>query len=46
MKSAYTRPRLVVYGKLEEITRGNHDGQYTDQSFPANTKRSDLTFSG
>ena len=45
MKSAYTRPRLVVYGKLEEITQGSSSGDYTDAAFPEGTKTSDLTFS-
>jgi hypothetical protein len=45
MKSAYTRPRLVVYGKLKDITQANGAGDYTDADFPAKTKVSDLTFS-
>jgi len=44
-KSAYVRPRLVVYGKLEEITQASNDGNYTDESFPAHTPRGSLTFS-
>ena len=43
-KSAYVRPRLVVYGKLQEITQANGSGAYTDAAFPVKTQFSDLTF--
>jgi hypothetical protein len=45
LKSEYARPRLVVYGKLEEITQANGDMNATDQAFPDNTPFKNLTFS-
>jgi len=43
--SIYEAPELRVLGQLEMVTFGQADGEYTDESFPVNTKRSDLTFS-
>ncbi len=45
MKSAYTRPRLVVHGKLKELTQQNGSGSRLDADFAAGSKASDLTFS-
>ena len=45
MKSAYTRPRLVVYGKLEEITQQSGTGDRLDADYPAGTHKSDLGWS-
>jgi hypothetical protein len=45
MKSVYTRPRLVVYGRLEQITQGNSTGDALDATFAVGTKKGDLTFS-
>jgi hypothetical protein len=45
MKTAYTRPRLVVYGRLEEITQGGADGSALDADFGQGTSTDDLTFS-
>lgn len=45
MKSAYRRPRLVVYGRLEEITQGSNTGSHLDAPFGAGTSKGDLTFS-
>ena len=44
-KKPYTAPRITVLGDIEAITLGNHDGDFTDASFPANTPKRDLTFS-
>ena len=44
-KNAYVRPRLVVYGKLEEITQGSSSGNILDADFPRGTEFGDLTFS-
>lgn len=41
----YEAPELRVLGQLEMVTFGSADGEYTDETFPVNTKRSDLTFS-
>ena len=45
MKSAYARPRLVVYGKLDEITRQTGSGGNLDADFQQGTSFEDLTFS-
>jgi hypothetical protein len=45
IKSAYTRPRLVVHGKLKELTQQNGSGRRLDADFAAGSKASDLTFS-
>ncbi len=45
-KEAWTTPKLIVYGDVEVITRGNSDGAYLDQGFPVGTQKDDLTFSG
>lgn len=41
----YESPEVVDYGDLVELTAGTADGEFTDAAFPANTSRSDLTFS-
>lgn len=45
MKSAYRRPRLVVYGRLEEITKSSSTGTVTDAAIPAGTPFDEITFS-
>jgi hypothetical protein len=41
----YEKPRIEDHGTLTELTSGQSDGNFTDRDFPANTPRSDLTFS-
>lgn len=41
----YEKPRIVDYGDLVELTAATGDGDTLDSSFPAGTKRGDLTFS-
>ena len=42
---SYEAPKVVDYGTLTEMTAGQSDGDVTDRDFPANTPKSDLTFS-
>ena len=42
---AYETPEITDHGRLEDLTAGQVDGDYTDRDFPANTPRGDLTFS-
>ena len=42
----YQSPTLVVVGTLTELTRGSVSGNFTDQTFPTDTAKSLLTFSG
>jgi hypothetical protein len=42
----YQSPSLVVVGTLTELTRGSVAGNYLDHSYPTNTPKSQLTFSG
>jgi len=42
---SYTAPSLVRYGGVEDITRGQDSGDFTDQDFPDKTPTDDLTFS-
>ena len=41
----YETPKIEDFGKLEELTAGQSDGDYTDRDFPVNTPKRDLTFS-
>lgn len=45
MKRSYESPALSVVGSLVNTTGASQDGQQTDQIFPANTPRGELTFS-
>jgi hypothetical protein len=42
----YETPQVIDYGTLEQLTAGQSDGNFTDRSFPVNTPKRDLTFSG
>ena len=44
-KKQFVAPKLVEYGKFEELTQGNSTGSVTDAAFPANTPNVTLTFS-
>ena len=44
-KCTYVRPRLVVYGKLEEITQETRSGNRLDSTQAAGTSLSDLLVS-
>ncbi len=46
MKRAYSSPTLVVYGDVEDITKGSTTGDFLDQDFPEGTPGDELTFSG
>ncbi len=41
----YETPTIEDFGKLEELTAGQMDGDYTDRDFPVMTPKRDLTFS-
>lgn len=41
----YESPDVVDYGDLVELTAAQSDGGFTDAMFPADTPRSELTFS-
>ena len=41
----YETPEVEDFGKLEELTAGQQDGDYTDRDFPILTPRPLLTFS-
>ena len=41
----YRAPRLTTYGTIADITRGQDQGDSTDQQFPVGTPEPDLTFS-
>jgi hypothetical protein len=43
---AYETPQVTDYGTLEQLTAGQADGNFTDRTFPINTPKRDLTFSG
>lgn len=45
MKKTYTRPALLVQGKLEAVTHGGARGNALDAAFPSGTPFSQLTFS-
>lgn len=45
MTKQYSRPTLLVQGKLEALTQGNSKGSTLDNAFPAGTPFGDLTFS-
>ena len=42
---AYEAPKVVDYGSLAALTAGQTNGDTTDRNFPANTPKSELTFS-
>ena len=44
-KKAYTSPKLIVHGDVEEITQGFSTGTHLDRDFQMNTFFGDLTFS-
>jgi hypothetical protein len=41
----YQKPSVSDYGTLQELTAGQHEGEFTDAEFPINTPKKDLTFS-
>ena len=41
----YTKPEIVDYGNLTELTAGTQTGDYLDANFPLGTSRGALTFS-
>ena len=41
----YVTPKVTDLGDLTELTEGQADGDFTDQAFPVNTPKRDLTFS-
>jgi hypothetical protein len=41
----YTKPQIVDYGSLADLTAGSQGGQVLDAAFPAGTLRGDLSFS-
>jgi hypothetical protein len=41
----YTKPEIVDYGDLAQLTAGTSGGSYLDAAFPRGTPRGDLTFS-
>ena len=43
--TGYEAPAVVDYGDLVELTAMHHDGNFTDQDFPAGTPKGALTFS-
>lgn len=45
MEITYVAPKLVELGTVRELTLGDADGNVTDQTFPANTPKDQLTFS-
>jgi hypothetical protein len=44
-KKPYVTPHIIVLGDIQAITLGTANGNFTDQAFPMNTNRLDLTFS-
>lgn len=44
-KEEYEAPSVERIGSFEEVTLGNSDGITTDQAFPTDTPKPDLTFS-
>lgn len=42
---AYEAPQLVEVGSVEKLTEGDVSGTHLDADFPADTPKSDLTFS-
>jgi hypothetical protein len=42
----YEKPTVRDYGDLAELTAGARNGNFTDATFPQNTPKSSLTFSG
>jgi hypothetical protein len=45
-KKPYTAPELTIFGAVDELTKGNSTGAFTDADFPARTPIGDLTFYG
>lgn len=45
MTKQYSRPTLLVQGKLEALTQGSSKGTALDNTFPTGTPFGDLTFS-
>ena len=44
-KKVWSVPKLIVHGRIEEITQGFSDGESLDATFPIHTPKRDLTFS-
>ena len=42
----YQAPKVVDLGDLVAVTAAQMNGNFLDRDFPANTPKSDLTFSG
>jgi hypothetical protein len=42
----YESPDVIDFGDLVELTAGQSDGEMTDATFPVNTPKRSLTFSG
>lgn len=46
LRKIYEQPRVQHIGTVHELTLGSDDGNFTDQQFPVDTPKDDLTFSG
>jgi hypothetical protein len=46
MKKSYAAPALTTFGNATELTQGNSTGLNLDKTFPINTPKNKLTFSG
>jgi hypothetical protein len=44
-RGAYSSPTLERLGSLEQVTRGNATGNFTDKAFPIHTPKPQITFS-
>jgi hypothetical protein len=44
-KMTYEAPIMRAHGKVEALTKGGSDGNFTDAIFPVNTPKGALTFS-
>ncbi|HEY2429743.1 MAG TPA: lasso RiPP family leader peptide-containing protein [Acidimicrobiales bacterium] len=44
-RPSYEAPQLTVVGRLADLTAMQHAGSITDNTFPAGTPLSQLTFS-
>jgi hypothetical protein len=45
-EKGYEAPVVTDFGDLVDLTAQQSTGGFTDRTFPANTPKSDLTFSG
>ena len=44
-KKAYTKPDVVVYGNVTDLTQGGTSGAFLDAAYDAGTPFDQLTFS-